>query len=352
MKAIVLVEKEKLKYMNIEQVPVTEDLVRIDVIYTGVCGSDYPRVLNGKVNSYPLILGHEFSGVVKEVGPKVENIKIGDHVVGIPLAPCFNCEDCNNGNYSLCKNYSFYGSRKNGSYAESIILPEKNVFKISKEISLKSAAFFEPITAGYHALKHANYKPNKTVAILGNGTIGLFTMQLAKALGASKIVMIGRSKSKFDLAKRLGADECLSTLDENIIEQALELTNNRGFDYIFEAAGNPQTMQLSFELIANKGTVCIIGTTNDNLIFPMKQWELLNRKEFYLTGSWMSYSLPFPGEEWEKAEELLVSKTIKVDDEMIYKIFNLEEAYKAFDDFKNNKVKGKVLLKCNTEYKE
>lgn len=351
MRACVLEDKEKLVVRNIVEENVNKDLVKVTIAYTGVCGSDIPRVLQGKVHSYPIVLGHEFSGIVSEIGEDVKSLSIGDHVVGIPLVPCFACEACMNGNYSLCKHYSFYGSRKNGSYAESIVLSEKNLFKISKNISLKDATFFEPITVAYHALLHSDYmnKNNKYVAILGNGTIGLFLLQLIKQIDSkTKVVMFSRNKGKFSLAKRLGADECFSTLDNDFIEESLNFTDEKGYDYVFETAGSTNTMQISYELVANKSIVCLIGTPTRNLEFTPKLWELLNRKEFYLTGSWMSYSSPFPGKEWIEVEKLLSSKQLKVDNEMIYGIYDLEHITFAFDDFKNGKVKGKVLIKNNS----
>ena len=126
MKASVLVESGKLEYMDVPEERVENNLVKVKVAYTGICGSDVPRVLKNGAHYYPIILGHEFSGIVEEIGENVKSLEVGDHVVGIPLKPCGTCEDCQKGNYSLCKNYTFYGSRKNGSYAEYIVLPEEN----------------------------------------------------------------------------------------------------------------------------------------------------------------------------------------------------------------------------------
>lgn len=351
MKAIVLCANKDLKYMDVEEQKVINNLVKVRIAYTGICHSDVSRVLENRAHFYPIILGHEFSGVIEEIGPNVSNFKVGDHVVGIPLVPCFNCEDCRNGNYSLCKNYTFYGSRENGSYAEAIVLSEKNVFKISNEINLKTAAFFEPMTVACHALKHINFQPNSTVGIIGNGTIGLFTLQLAKIMGASKVIMFGRN-DKFDLAKKLGVDNCINITNDNFKEELLKYTSNRGCDYVFETAGTTETIKLTYELVANKGKVCLIGTPTKDVNFSVDLWEQLNRKEFYLTGSWMSYSIPFPGEEWNLCNEYLIQKKIKVLDEMIYHIYDLKETSLAFEDFEQKKVKGRVLIKCNTNIKE
>ena len=101
-----------------------ENEVRVKVKYTGICGSDVPRVNGNACHFFPNVLGHEFSGIVDMIGSRVTSVKPGDRVAGIPLVPCMECEDCRNGNYSLCKHYSFIGSRQQGSFAEYVTVPE------------------------------------------------------------------------------------------------------------------------------------------------------------------------------------------------------------------------------------
>lgn len=346
MKASVLVDDRKLEYQDVTVEEVKSGDVKIAVKFTGICGSDVPRVLKHGARFYPIILGHEFSGEVTEVGNSVTSVKPGDHVVGIPLMPCFECDDCKKGNFSLCKHYNFVGSRRNGSYAEEIVLPENNVFKISNDIPYDKAVFFEPITVAYHAILQSKFEPNKAAAVLGDGTIGLFTLQILKSLGASKVVVFGRNIEKKERAIALGADKWICTTDENFIKQAMDETLGKGFDYLYEAAGNTQTMLYMFELAANKSTACLIGTPTTNIELTPKLWENLNRKEFYLTGSWMSYSNPWPGIEWQEANRLLQNGDIKIPDDMVDRIFDLEHAMEAFDLFDKGQVKGKVLLRC------
>ena len=117
MKAAVVVANEDVQYQEIEEPKVTKGTVKIRVRYSGICGSDIPRVLNHGVHFYPIVLGHEFSGDVVEVGEGVTKVKVGDRVSGAPLLPCMKCDDCQQGNFSLCKHYSFIGSRQQGSNA-------------------------------------------------------------------------------------------------------------------------------------------------------------------------------------------------------------------------------------------
>lgn len=345
MKAAVLLDKKNVRYTEIEEPFVNGDEIKVRVAAVGICGSDIPRYMEGRVHSFPLVLGHEFSGVVVEVGRNCKSVNIGDHVVGVPLLPCELCRDCQKGNFELCRNYKFVGSSTQGALAEYIVLPEKNIVKINKKIPLENAIFFEPSTVALHALRHINYLGGKKVVILGGGTIGLFVLQWTKIFGASKVVVIGRDYDHLQVAKKIGADAVISTLDKNWFNQAIDITNGYGFNYIFEAAGATQTMHIAFFLAANKSNVCFIGTPTKELTFLPSEWELLNRKEFVLTGSWMSYSAPFPGEEWKITNEFLSNNKLKIINEMIYKKYNLIDIEKAFKLFYNKeRIKGKVVI--------
>jgi L-iditol 2-dehydrogenase len=345
MKAGVLHAREDIRYEEIQTPSPKAGEVLIKVKYTGICGSDLPRVNGNASHFFPNILGHEFSGVIAEVGEGVTSLKVGDRVAGVPLVPCFTCDDCQKGNYSLCKKYSFIGSRQFGSFAEYVVVPEKNAVKFDDSISFEQGAFFEPITVALHGLKRLNYKGGNTVAILGGGNIGLFTMQWARIFGAKKIAVFDISNERLELAKKLGADVGINTLDENFMDQAKTFTNGKGFDYVYETAGNTITMKLSYQLVANKGGVSLIGTPTKEISFSVDEWENLNRKEFTLTGSWMSYSAPFPGNEWELTAHYFKNGTLKFDDSFIFKKMPLSEIAEAFEMFKvPGKVKGKILI--------
>lgn len=345
MKAGVVHAREDIRYEDIEKPVPKAGQVLIKVKYTGICGSDVPRVNGDACHFFPNVLGHEFSGTIEEVGEGVSTLKSGDRVSGVPLVPCMKCEDCQKGNYSLCKHYSFIGSREFGSFAEYVVVPEKNAVKFDKEVSFEQGAFFEPTTVALHGLQRLDYQGGKTVAILGGGTIGLLTMQWANIFGAKKCVVFDISPERLDLAKRLGATDVINTLEEDFIKQAMDITNGQGFDYVYETAGNTITMKMAFELAANKAGVCFIGTPTKELSFSVEEWENMNRKEFTLTGSWMSYSAPFPGPEWELAAYYYKTGQLKFDDSLIYKKMPLSQIAEAFELFKTpGAVKGKILI--------
>lgn len=345
MKAGVVYGEKDIRYTEMEKSVPKKNEVLIQVKYTGICGSDVPRVNGDACHFYPNVLGHEFSGVVADVGADVTTLKKGDRVAGVPLVPCMECDDCKKGNYALCKKYSFIGSRQFGSFAEYVVVPEKNAVKFEDGVSFEQGAFFEPSTVALHGLKRLDYKGGKTVAILGGGTIGLFTMQWAKIFGAAKVVVFDINAARLDLAKKLGADGVILTSQEDFKQKAMDLTDGKGFDFVYETAGNTVTMKMAFDLAANHAGVCFIGTPTKEISFTVEEWEKLNRKEMILTGSWMSYSAPFPGEEWRLTAHYFKTGALQFDASLIYEVMPLSDIANAFALFETpGAVKGKILI--------
>ncbi len=345
MKAAVVVANEDVRYKEVEEPKTLPGTVKVRVAASGICGSDIPRVLHNGVHFYPIVLGHEFSGDVAEVGEGVTKVKVGDRVSGAPLLPCMKCDDCQNGNYSLCRHYSFIGSRQQGSNADYVVIPEKNVVPFDPSISYEQGAMFEPSTVALHGVLQNNYQGGGYVAVLGGGTVGMFTMQWARIFGAARVAVFDISPKRLELARRLGADSVIDTTGEHFMEEAMAITGGKGFDYVFETAGQVPTMHMAFELAANKAHVCFIGTPHENLTFTPAQWENMNRKEFRLTGSWMSYSSPFPGKEWELTAHYYATGQLKFDPDFVYKKIPMSQAQEAFQMFKTpGLVQGKILL--------
>lgn len=345
MKAAVLYGNDDIRYDDWETPVCKPGTVKVHVRATGICGSDVPRVLHNGAHFYPVVLGHEFSGDVVEVGQGVSGIRVGDTVSGAPLVPCMKCDDCQRGNFSLCKHYSFIGSREQGSFAEYVVMPEQNAVKYDASIPYEQAAMFEPSTVAIHGLLQSGYKGGETVAVLGCGTIGIFTAQWARIFGAKKLVVFDIDEGRLALAKRMGADETVNTLAPDFMDKAMALTNGAGFAQVFETAGNPVTMRMAFELAANKARVCFIGTPHTDLTFTPKQWENMNRKEFFLTGSWMSYSAPFPGREWELTAHYFATGELKFDKGFIFRTFPMSRVAEAFALYKDPaQVHGKIML--------
>ena len=346
MKAAVLESTRTLVCKEVETPQPIAGEVLVRVAYCGVCGSDVPRYLDGTVHGFPLILGHEFSGEVVAVGPEADESLIGMRVAGIPLVPCMDCPDCTEGNYSLCKQYGFVGSRCNGAYAEYVAIPQQNVYPLSDDIPFLQAAFFEPASVAQHAINLVVPKAGMTAAVVGCGTIGIFVAQILQAMGL-EVTGLARREVRLAAARSAGVAHLCDTSQEGWEASLLKSLPKGGFDYVFDTSGNDSLMVKSFELAANKAKICMVGTPKRSREFTVAEWENLNRKELLVTGSWMSYSAPFPGKEWREVADAFASKVLRVTDEMIDGIYSLEEIVVGMEKFGTpNSVSGKLLVKC------
>ena len=346
MKAVVFWGNGDIRYMDYAEPRLAPGTVKVRVFAAGICGSDLPRALGTGAHQYPIVLGHEFSGRVVEVGEGVEGLAVGDTVACAPLLPCMACPDCQMGNYSLCRHYSFIGSREQGGFADMVVIPAKNAIKYDPSIPYEMAAMFEPATVSLHGLLVNDYRAGGTVAILGCGTIGIFALQWAKIFGGKTILAYDIDEQRLGLAQRLGADVCINTRTQDYLAETMRVTQNRGCDFVFEAAGNPVTMKMGYEIAANKANYCCIGTPRRDMTFTVKQWEAMNRKEFHLTGSWMSYSAPFPGREWTLTAHYFATGHLKFDPAFTYRQYPMSRADEAFACFQHpEQVHGKILLR-------
>ena len=345
MKAAVLYGNYDMRYEDVCEPEIKPGMVKVRVCACGVCGSDIPRITEGMAHYYPIVLGHEFSGFVTEIGENVKSLKPGDHIAGVPLIPCMKCADCSKGNYSLCKNYTFIGSRIQGGFADYIVIPERNAVKIDEAIPYEVGALFEPSTVALHGIRISKFSGGKNAAVLGGGTIGIFTLQWLKILGAKNVVVFGRDKKHLELSVRLGADKVISTKEENFMREAMDFTGDEGFDYVYETAGAVETMKMAFELAAKKASICMIGTPKKDITFSPREWENLNRKELSLTGSWMSGCSPFPGDEWALTAHCFAKGQLKYDPEIFYRQLPLCDTERLCEILKeSNKIKGRILL--------
>lgn len=345
MKAAVLYGQNDLRYTDFETPQIIPGEILVKVRMSGICGSDFPRVLGTAAHFYPLVLGHEFSGEVVEVGAAVNGFKAGDRIAGAPLIPCLHCPECQQGFYSQCKNYTFIGSRIPGGWAEYVKLPASNAVKLPDGVSYEQGALFEPTTVALHGLFVMDFRGGADVAVLGVGTIGLLALQCARILGAKRIVAFDIDPRKLELAREYGADACIDTGDPDFRKKASDLTGGRGFPMVIETGGVEFTEKLSLEMAGNKGYVMFIGTPSRNISLAPREFEYINRKELTVRGSWMSYSAPFPGREWELAGLYFQQGRIRCQ-ELIDRIIPLADIGAAFEDLAHpGKVTGKILLK-------
>lgn len=312
MKEIIVSENNKLEIRETEIPACGPDEVLVKVVYSGLCGSDIPRIFHHGAHFYPVRLGHEFSGCVIETGQNVTEIKAGDNVCCVPLIPDFATEESQRGYYSLGKGYSFIGSRKPGGNAEYVVMPQSSCFRLPDDVDHLEGAFFEPVTVGIHPIIMAGGCKDKNVIVLGVGTIGLLAMQSAKALGARSVTVVDINEERLTLAEELGADYIINIARPAALEKAEFLELIRFDQLILETAGVPQTVKLALEMAGPRAQLALIGTLHADLALSFKEYEQILRKEMTIIGSWMNYSKPFPGDEWKITIELFRHKQIQV----------------------------------------
>jgi 2-desacetyl-2-hydroxyethyl bacteriochlorophyllide A dehydrogenase len=258
-------------------VPGQEDVL-IQVKAAGICHSDaHYRAGKSRVHPLPLTLGHEVAGVIESVGTSVARFRPGDRVCVHYLATCGACAYCSDGNEQFCPSASMIGKYRDGGYAEYILMPARSVFHLPQEIPFAEGAIMMCSSAtSFHALKKARLKPGETVAIFGAGGLGLSAIQLAHALGASKVLAVDINPAKLDLAKRLGAEPIDAAKGEPI-EQIKHATNGRGVDVALELIGLPVTMRQAVQSLAIKGRTAVAGIM-DKTFEIAPYMELINKE--------------------------------------------------------------------------
>ncbi|MEC1375918.1 galactitol-1-phosphate 5-dehydrogenase [Heyndrickxia oleronia] len=358
MKAAVLHSLGNIKKEIVDIPQINEEEVLIKVKYAGICGSDVPRSMISGARIYPLILGHEFSGEVVEVGGNVSDIHPRDRVVVAPLVSCGECLYCKAGDYGLCDHYNIIGTGSNGAFAEYVKAPKNHVLKIDDRLDFETAAGIEPATIGYHGLQKANIQPGETVVVMGCGSIGQLTLQWAKIFGASTVIAVDIFDDKLELAKELGADITINSKNEDPVEKIKKLTNG-GADVVAETAGNVFTQQQSILAAKKKGRVVFIGITHKGLELKEETMDHIMRGEITIQGSWNSYMPPYPGIAWKATLDYMtkgdirfkrmISHKIKIEEVgeylkgMAERTLSFNKVLVSLEDYENLDNKRKVM---------
>ena len=279
--------------------------VLLKVAACGVCGSDIPRMLRNGGYVMPIICGHEFSGYVEQLGEGVTGFELGDLVSVPPLIPCYHCDFCLRGEFGLCENYDYFGSRSNGAYAQYVVSPVGNLLKMPAGIDPRAAAMLDPAAIALHALWKTGLRSGHRVLVVGAGPIGLFAVQWAKPAGAGQIVTVDLSAEKSAMAREAGATGAVQTHDE---AKALA---GRGFDIVLESAGVPVTADMAAHLTGPQGHAVFVGIPHAPVTLSKETFNQFMRLEVTLHGSWNSFSAPFPGDEWRTAADKLANGELK-----------------------------------------
>ncbi|WP_027151477.1 zinc-dependent alcohol dehydrogenase family protein [Mesorhizobium sp. WSM2561] len=293
-------------------------LVRIEAC--GVCGTDR-HLFHGEFPcTPPVTLGHEFSGIVEAIGTAVSGFSVGDRVTGDPNIACGRCPHCHAGRTNLCHNLVAIGIRRDGGFAEYVVLPHKQAFLLPNDLKPTHGAFCEPLGCCLHGLDLAQVRPGSSVAVLGGGVIGLLTVQLARLAGATTIILSTRQTSRRALAKELGATVTVDPIACDIIDTVVGPSGLMpgGVDVVFECAGVRETVEQSMRLARAGGTVVVVGVMPQGMKAEFEPFDLLFR-ELRVLGSFLN---PFTH---RRAADLIASGAIEID-KLISRQVTLEEA--------------------------
>jgi len=340
MRRVKLIEPKKAIVEEVPYpVPGPREIV-MKIAYCGICGSD----LHASIGNHPFVPlpatpGHEFSGWVEEIGEKVTEFKKGDRVTSEPNLVCGKCYNCLIGRYNICENLKVMGCQGDGAMADYFLLPVEKTVALPDRLSLKHAVLVEPLAVGIHATHRVGDLYMKNVVIIGAGMIGLGVLTNVVKSGAKNIWVTDLSEDRLELAKKMGATRVINA-KENVIKIIREEAGFEGVDVAFECVGIETSLRTCMDIVRKGAKVIVMGVFGHEskiISANVQDWEM------ELIGSLM-----YVMRDIKEAISLLASNTIPAD-EIIGKIFPLEDANNAFEYARSHKESIKTILEVNKE---
>lgn len=339
MRAMVLTKPGEFE---VQTVPVPkpgpeEVLCRIGGV--AICGSD-PEIVRGDLAgswppAYPFIGGHEWAGRVVATGEGVTTFKVGDRVAGEAHKGCGHCRNCLNGRYTICLNYGkpesghrHYGFITNGAYAQYCIFHVKSLTPMPDNVTYAEAAMADTAGVALHGLELSGVVAGSTVAIIGPGPIGMMAMKLSKALGAAKVIAVGRG-ARLEFASKHGCDVTVDITKCDPVARVRELTEGLGVDTCVECSGAIGTLNQGIRMVNKGGHVVLLGVAKDGVMEAIP-FKYITHNEITIHGSRAN-----PNVGW-KIMNLISHGNINVKD-LVSHTFDLENVAEAFDTFINRK---------------
>lgn len=323
MKAIIFDGKE-LKMQETETPKYSDNEVLMKISACGICRTDL-HYLRGTptFKKPPIILGHEISGIIEEIGNAVKNFKKGDRVLIPPVFSCGKCPSCREGRGTLCTNQIMVGNHRDGGFAEYIAVPSSEIFALPIEIPLQEGCIIsDAISTPYHAVvNRAEVKAGNLVAVFGCGGVGLATIQMLNAVGGN-VIAIDVFDEKLEKAKKFGAFFTINGKKEADVPKAIRKLTNGGVDIAIEVIGYPPTIQQAFESVKWGGRVVVVGYSHENITINAGR---LMFREIEMKGS-----LGCGLQDYPKVINMCKEGKIKVKELVTHK-FKLEEIHKGFE---------------------
>lgn len=318
-----MVEPEKVILEEVEKPIPEKGEVLVQVATCGICGSDI-HAYHGRhpFIKCPIVQGHEFSGVVTELGADVTGVRVGQRVTVIPHLACGKCYGCKLGKSNLCENLKFIGCQSEGAMAEYLAIPAEMIVPLPDDIDFEEGALIEPLAVGVHAVNRSNLKKGNSLLIYGAGPIGLLTLQAAKAKGAGEIIIADLSDWRLQKAKELGAAYIVNPAKENLKEYIKNNFPSRGIDLIFECVGVASTVQETIEIARKGSQIIVVGVFGKEV--PIKMGWVQDH-ELNLLGS-----CSYVREDFLEAIEFIQQKKVDVKS-LVTNRFPLHEIAQAYE---------------------
>ena len=324
--------KIELKEVNVPQIT-KSDQVLVEVKACGICGTDLKIVEGGHPANDNTILGHEFAGMIREVGESVQDLKIGDKVVADPNEKCGYCINCRRGLSSLCEYMALgttFGIFQNGGFAKYCVLPRSALFKLPENIDLTAAALVEPLSCAVHCHNLADVKESDNVVIIGAGPMGLLIESVIRMHPIKRLICIEIEEWRGQKALELGADFFINPEAQDVKSEIMRMTNDEGADVIIDAVGISQTFEMATKIWAPGARLICFGQ-DYNAEAKIKPNDIV-RYQRKIIGSYIGYP-----EDFLDAIELIANKVIDVDKLITNKIPLGEIVKTGFNIMKDRK---------------
>ncbi|MCL1854352.1 MAG: alcohol dehydrogenase catalytic domain-containing protein [Clostridia bacterium] len=354
MKAHVLYEPNVMKFEDIDIPQIKDNEVLVKVRAVGICGSDlsyyYGHSPLGTADGKgPLVIGHEMSGEVVEVGSIPAGLglfKPGDRVTVNPVMQCNACEACLNGQYNVCSHSAVPGVTANGGFAEYCKVYYTHAHKIPDKVSYADAALTEPLACATYAIKQAEISLGQTVVIFGPGGIGLMMVQLAKSVGAGKVILVGRRDYPLSKGLQAGADCVVNIADKaspyyaaDLAAKVKELNDGELAPRCIVPTSNMEALQAALDVTGNRSTIVYFGLPGPADELKINVLEAINRDRI-IKFSWLA-----PGV-WDEALKAIATGKVRLGDIVTHQ-FPLEDTEKGIQFMKTSKedkVKGLIVI--------
>lgn len=338
MKAYYLRDVGKFNIEDIPEPQLRDGEVIVDVKAAGICGSDIPRIYETGAHVHPIVIGHEFSGIVSNVGKNVDGGWMGKRVGIFPLIPCKTCEQCRKEQYEMCRNYSYLGSRTDGGFAEKVAVPEWNLIKLPENVSFEEAAMLEPMAVAVHAMRRIAPTEKDSVMVVGMGTIGLLLVMFLKEQGVKNIYVVYNKDSQKKYISDMGIldIDCCDSRKQDVEKWIKNKTNEQGVDIFFECVGKNETAALAINCVASAGKVMLVGNPHSNMMFDKATYWKVLRNQLAVYGTWNSSFTHKEDDDWHYVLGRVNERKIQPK-ELISHRFGFDDILQGFEIMRDKK---------------